>query len=109
MLFQCWASAVGGGSILEQHWVKSSYLLGSTSAVQSEKAVKTLLTMHLALQSRPGADCIWLGSLSQCWVNDGPPSTTLAQHCPNIGSSSRVCSGSTFHNDNHLIITFLYH
>ena len=30
MLFQCWASAVGGGPILKQHWVKCSRLLGST-------------------------------------------------------------------------------
>ena len=30
MLFQCWSSAVGGGLILKQHWVKSSRLLGST-------------------------------------------------------------------------------
>ena len=30
MLFQCWSSAVGGGPILKQHWVKSSRLLGST-------------------------------------------------------------------------------
>ena len=30
MLFQCWSSAVGGGPILEQHWVKCSRLLGST-------------------------------------------------------------------------------
>ena len=28
MVFQCWASAVGGGPILKQHWVKSSWLLG---------------------------------------------------------------------------------
>ena len=30
MLFHCWSSAVGGGPILKQHWVKSSRLLGST-------------------------------------------------------------------------------
>ena len=30
MLFQCWSSAVDGGPILKQHWVKSSRLLGST-------------------------------------------------------------------------------
>ena len=30
MLFQCWSSAVGGGPIVKQHWVKSSRLLGST-------------------------------------------------------------------------------
>ena len=30
MLFQCWTSAVGGGPILKQHWVKCSHLLGST-------------------------------------------------------------------------------
>ena len=30
MLFQCWSSAVGGGPILKQPWVKSSRLLGST-------------------------------------------------------------------------------
>ena len=30
MLSQCWSSAVGGGPILKQHWVKSSRLLGST-------------------------------------------------------------------------------
>ena len=30
MLFQCWSSAVGGGPILKQHWVKSSRLLGCT-------------------------------------------------------------------------------
>ena len=30
MLFQCWSSAVGGGPILKQHWVKCSCLLGST-------------------------------------------------------------------------------
>ena len=30
MLFQCWSSAVGGGPILKQHWVKSSHMLGST-------------------------------------------------------------------------------
>ena len=30
MLFQCWSSAVGGGQILKQYWVKSSRLLGST-------------------------------------------------------------------------------
>ena len=30
ILFQCWSSAVGGGPILKQHWVKSSRLLGST-------------------------------------------------------------------------------
>ena len=29
MLFQCWSSAVGGGPILKQHWVKCSRLLGS--------------------------------------------------------------------------------
>ena len=27
----------------------------------------------------------------QCWTNVGPPSTTLAQHCSNIGSMCRVC------------------
>ena len=27
MLFQCWSSAVGGGPILKQHWVKCSRLL----------------------------------------------------------------------------------
>ena len=30
MLFQCWSSAVGGGPILKQHWVKCSRLLDST-------------------------------------------------------------------------------
>ena len=30
MLFQYWSSAVVGGPILKQHWVKSSRLLGST-------------------------------------------------------------------------------
>ena len=30
MLFQSWSSAVGGGPILKQHWVKSSCLLGFT-------------------------------------------------------------------------------
>ena len=30
MLFQCWSSAVGGGLILKQHWIKCSRLLGST-------------------------------------------------------------------------------
>ena len=30
MLFQSWSSAVGGGPILKQHWVKSSRLLGFT-------------------------------------------------------------------------------
>ena len=30
MLFHCWSSAVGGGPVLKQHWVKSSRLLGST-------------------------------------------------------------------------------
>ena len=30
MLFQYWSSAVGGGPILKQHWVKCSRLLGST-------------------------------------------------------------------------------
>ena len=30
MLFQCWSSAIGGGPILKQHWVKSSRLLGCT-------------------------------------------------------------------------------
>ena len=30
MLFRCWSSAVGGGPILKQHWVKSLRLLGST-------------------------------------------------------------------------------
>ena len=30
MLFQCWSSAVGGGPIVKQHWVKSWRLLGST-------------------------------------------------------------------------------
>ena len=30
MLFQCSSSAVGGGPILKQHWVKCSRLLGST-------------------------------------------------------------------------------
>ena len=30
MLIQCWSSAVGGGPILKQHWVKCSRLLGST-------------------------------------------------------------------------------
>ena len=30
MLFQCWSSAVGGGPILKQHWVRCSRLLGST-------------------------------------------------------------------------------
>ena len=30
MLFHCWSSAVGGGPILKQHWVKCSRLLGST-------------------------------------------------------------------------------
>ena len=30
MLFQCWSSAVGGGPILKQHWVKCSRLLGSS-------------------------------------------------------------------------------
>ena len=29
MFFQCWSSAVGGGPILKQHWVKCSRLLGS--------------------------------------------------------------------------------
>ena len=30
MLFQCWSSAVDGGSILKQHWVKFSCWLSST-------------------------------------------------------------------------------
>ena len=30
MLFQCWSSAVGGGPILKQQWVKCSRLLGCT-------------------------------------------------------------------------------
>ena len=30
MLFHCLSSAVGGGLIVKQHWVKSSRLLGST-------------------------------------------------------------------------------
>ena len=30
ILFQCWSSAVGGGPMLKQHWVKCSRLLGST-------------------------------------------------------------------------------
>ena len=35
MLFQCWPSAVGGGPILKQHWVKSSCLLGAPHRCQS--------------------------------------------------------------------------
>ena len=30
-------------------------------------------------------------ALAQCWANDGPSSTTLAQHQPNIGPTPRVC------------------
>ena len=30
-------------------------------------------------------------TLSHCWFNVGPPSTTLAQHWTNNGSKSRVC------------------
>ena len=31
------------------------------------------------------------GTLTQCWVIVGPPSTTSAQHQLNIGSTSRAC------------------
>ena len=34
-------------------------------------------------------------TLNRCWVDVGPPSTTLIQHQPSIGSTSRVCWGST--------------
>ena len=30
-------------------------------------------------------------TFTQCWYNVGPSSTTLAQHCTNIGSTSCVC------------------
>ena len=30
-------------------------------------------------------------TLTQCWGNVGPPSAPLDQHCPSIGSMSRVC------------------
>ena len=30
-------------------------------------------------------------TLSQCWANAGPPSSTLAQNWPNIGTTSHVC------------------
>ena len=30
-------------------------------------------------------------TLKQCWFNVEPPSTTSAQHQPNISSKSRVC------------------
>ena len=30
-------------------------------------------------------------TLNHCWVDVGPSSSTLIQHLPNIGSTSRVC------------------
>ena len=39
--------------------------------------------------------------LMQCWCNDGPPSTTLAQHYTSIESASGVhCANN--HTDNRL-------
>ena len=35
--------------------------------------------------------------LSQCWINAGPASSTLAQHWLNIGSTSRVAGDSFQH------------
>ena len=46
MLFQCWSSAVGGGPILEQHWIKSSCLLGSTQV--SLQPIRVLLARQPA-------------------------------------------------------------
>ena len=34
-------------------------------------------------------------TLKQCWFNVGPPSATLAQHEPHIGSMSRACCART--------------
>ena len=36
-------------------------------------------------------------TLDQYWVNVGPPSTTSAQHLPNMGPMSRVCWEVTRH------------
>ena len=47
--------------------------------------------------TRPNNTCNTIGTspakttLNQCCVNVGPPSATLGQHQPSIGSTSRVC------------------
>ena len=45
-------------------------------------------------------------TLNQRWVNVGPPSTTMVQHCPKLGSMSRVCwvCPCDATTDNHLNI-----
>ena len=35
------------------------------------------------------------GTFAQCWYNAGALSTTLGQHCINIGWSSRICRAAT--------------
>ena len=34
-------------------------------------------------------------TVTQCWLNGGPPFTTSAQHYPSIGSACRGCWGSS--------------
>ena len=75
--------------VLRQLGGGRSYWQGGSLEAGCKHAMNIWWTLWLsAAQSRqhPGKHGTW----SQCLVDVGPPSTTLVQHRPNIGSVSRV-------------------
>ena len=69
MLFYCWASVADNGPTLKRHWLNVSCLLG-----------------HNIITFLPGKQ----DTLTQCFLNVGPLSATLAQHSNNFGSTAFV-------------------
>ena len=66
MLFQCWASAVGGGPILKQHWVSSH---------QTGQAIACIRTAVKAYTSR--AEPV----LVESWPNVADVQHTISPGC----------------------------
>ena len=87
MLFQCWSSAVGGGQILKQYWVKSSSLLGSTQVSVYTHPSPTIMgggprvvVSTAAFHARVRGSVPGLGGLKET-KNVSSPSTFDSQYC----------------------------
>ena len=66
MLFYCWASVADNGPTLKRHWLKLGH---------------NIITVLPSKQD----------TLTQCFLDVGPLSATLAQHSNNFRSTAFVC------------------
>ena len=81
MLGYCWPTVCDAGPVSNQHWFNTSCLLGLSLSVC---AVVSPSSIHFS-PALSMAQAVKHETLTQCWTNVGPPSTTLSQHKPVLG------------------------